>query len=185
MQLPRRRSRAILPSWSRAMTGVHNTDREIQTPPRADRRVRKCRRRPLCALDGWPRRAWPGTRSISVSVPQLRRIQATRSEQEQRERCGEMAEDAGQVIRRRTKRERAVVERVGQPLDRAVKIGSRRVRKKKMLKPFGDQAPASDQRIAQDQGGVIPDEAVAQRRRVASRKRRRQEQEWPGFFTKN
>ena len=35
-----------------------------------------------------------------------------------------------------------------------------------MIKSFRDEPPAADQRIAQNQGGVVPNEAVARRRGV-------------------
>jgi hypothetical protein len=77
-----------------------------------------------------------------------------------------MTNDVGQMITSGTKGERSVIECIGQTLDGPIEIGSRRVRKQKMPKPFGDQTPASDERIAQDQSGVVPDETVSQRRRV-------------------
>ena len=75
--------------------------------------------------------------------------------------------DAGQMIAGRAESERGVIERVSQALDRPVEIGGRRVGKEKMLKPLGDQTPASDERIEQDQRGVVPDKPVSQRGRVS------------------
>src|ERR1017187_8696317 len=90
--------------------------------------------------------------------------------------------DVGQVITGRTKSERAVIERVGQPLDRPVEIRGRRVSKKEMLKPFGDQAPASDERIAQNQRGVVPDKTVSERWCMNSEHQRGQKKSREDFF---
>ena len=72
------------------------------------------------------------------------------------------------MIAGRTKDKRRIIERVGQPLDRAVEIRGRRVRKKKMLKAFGNKLPTADERIAQDERGVVPDKIISERRRVKS-----------------
>ena len=93
-----------------------------------------------------------------------------------------MTQDVGQVITGGTKSERAVIERVGQPLDRPVEIGRRRVRKKEMLKSFGNQPPASNERIAQDQRGVVPDKAVLERGRINSEDQRGQKEGREDFF---
>ncbi len=169
---------------SRAGCGFRNRGREIRTPPRAGRPVRKCKRPRQCEPDEWPRRAWPGTRCrrrFRSSTPNNRNNSPR--EQEQRERGGEVTDDAGEVITGRPKSERGVIERVGQPLDRPVKIGSGRVGKEEMLKPFRDQPPASDERIAQDQGGVVPDEAVPQATARKQRKPARPGKERARFFS--
>src|SRR3977135_1706410 len=93
-----------------------------------------------------------------------------------------MAEDAGQVIAGGAKSERAVIERVGQPLDRPVEIGSRCVREKEMLKTLGDKAPASDERVAQDQRGVVPDKTISQRRRIDREDERGDQKSRQDFF---
>ena len=72
------------------------------------------------------------------------------------------------MIAGRTKDKRRIIERVGQPLDRAIEVRRRRVGKKEMLKPFGNQPPTADERIAQNQGGVVPDKIISERRRVKS-----------------
>lgn len=82
-----------------------------------------------------------------------------------------------------TKSERSVIERVSDPLDRPVEIGSRRVRKKEMLKSFGEQAPASDERIAQDERGVVPDKTIPERGRISSENQRGQKKGREDFFT--
>src|SRR3954453_8163549 len=77
-----------------------------------------------------------------------------------------MAENARHVIGRRLKAERHVLQRIGEPLDWPVKIRRRRICEKEMLKAFTDQPRAADQRITQNQSGVVPDETVAQRWRI-------------------
>ena len=86
------------------------------------------------------------------------------------------------MITNGTKSERAVIERIGQPLDWPVKIGSGRVRKKKMLKSFGNQAPAPDKRIALDQRGVVPDKSVSQRGQVDCESNCNENETWNDFF---
>jgi hypothetical protein len=51
-----------------------------------------------------------------------------------------------------------------------------------MLKAFRDQAPAPDQRVAQDQGGVIPDKTVSERGRVDGENQRGQKKSGKSFF---
>ena len=36
-----------------------------------------------------------------------------------------------------------------------------------MIEPFRNEAPATNEWVAQDQGGIIPDKPISQRRRVA------------------
>ena len=93
-----------------------------------------------------------------------------------------MTYDVGQVVTGGTKSERAVIERIGQALDWPVEIGSRCIRKEKMLKPFRDQAPASDKRIAQDQRGIVPDKTVSQRGRVDRENERDEKESRKDFF---
>jgi hypothetical protein len=57
--------------------------------------------------------------------------------------------------------ERGVIGEIRQALDRSIEIGRRRVNEKKMLEGFGNQFPAADERIAQDQRGIVPDEIVS------------------------
>jgi hypothetical protein len=80
--------------------------------------------------------------------------------EKQRARGEDMPEHTHRVIQRRRESRRRVVERVAQPLDRAVEIRGRRVGEKEMIEAFRDQAPAADERIAQDQRGIVPDEIV-------------------------
>ena len=80
------------------------------------------------------------------------------------------------------KGEEGVIERVSQPLDRPVEIGSRRVNKQKMLKAFGNEPPAPDERVAEDQGGIVPDKTVSQRRCVDREDERSQNKGSKNFF---
>jgi hypothetical protein len=57
--------------------------------------------------------------------------------------------------------EGGVIDRLGQSLDRPIKIRSRRIREEKMIKPSGISPPAPDERIAPDQRRIGPDKAVA------------------------
>ena len=65
----------------------------------------------------------------------------------------------------------SVIREVSQALDRPVEIGRRRVDEKKMLERFGDELPAADERIAQDERGVVPNEVISQRRGVGRENR--------------
>ena len=71
--------------------------------------------------------------------------------EEQGQSRGQVPEDTGEMIPVGSETECGVIERVGQSLDRPIEIGSRRVRKKEMLKPFGNQAPAANKRVAQNE----------------------------------
>ena len=135
-------------------------------------------------VDGMNR---PGERGGDRDPPRFpffdtEKAQQLAGEQEKREGCTKMTEDAGQVITGGLKGERAVIEGVSQPLDRPVEVGRGRVGEKEMLKPFRDQAPASDQRVAQDQGSIIPDEAVSKRGRVDRENECGQEKCGKSFF---
>ena len=72
------------------------------------------------------------------------------------------------MIAGRTKDKRRIIERVSHPLDRPVEIRRCRVGKKEMLKAFGNEPPTADERIAQDERGVVPDKIISERRRVKS-----------------
>ena len=77
-----------------------------------------------------------------------------------------MTKDAREMIAGRFENGRSVISEVSEPLNWPVEIRRRRVDEKKMLKRLGRELPAPDKRIAQNQGGVIPDEIVSERRRV-------------------
>ena len=51
-----------------------------------------------------------------------------------------------------------------------------------MIEPFGNQSPASDQRIAQNQRGVIPDKIVAHSRGIADEDDDKEKKAGPDFF---
>ena len=87
-------------------------------------------------------------------------------QKKQRERRAEMAKDAGQMITGRFENERGVIDQVAEALDRPIEIGRRRVDKKEMLERLGNQLPAADKRIAQDERGIVPDKIIPQGRRV-------------------
>ena len=75
-------------------------------------------------------------------------------------------EDVGDVIGRWREGEGGVFEGVSQALYRPVKIRGGRVDKKEVIKSFRDKPPTADQRIAQDERGVVPDKAVSDGWRV-------------------
>ena len=79
-----------------------------------------------------------------------------------------MVKNAREMIAGWFENERPVIEQVSQPLDGPVKIRRGRIDKKKMLKRLRDELPAADERIAQNQSGVVPDKIVSQGRRVES-----------------
>src|SRR5579862_2093998 len=71
-----------------------------------------------------------------------------------------------------------VVEGVGDPLERPVKVGRGGVGEKKVPEARGNEQPASNKRIAQDERGVVPYKAVPQGGPV-NEKHRRYDQEKP------
>ena len=85
---------------------------------------------------------------------------------EKRDRRRGVPKNADEMIAGRREKKGRVIERVTEPLQRAVKIGSRCVREEKMLKPFADQTPAANKRIAQDERLIVPDESVPQGWRI-------------------
>ena len=95
-----------------------------------------------------------------------------------------MTNDARQMIGHGPKRKGSVLERVGEPLDRAVKSRGRRIDEEKMVEPFGNKAPASNQWIAQNQGGIVPDKTVSQRWSIADKDSGDDEQDGETLFHK-
>jgi len=87
-------------------------------------------------------------------------------QEKQRERGANVAKNARQMVAGRFEDEGRVIDEVSQPLDRPVEIRRRCVDKKKMLERLGSEPPAPDERIAQDQGGIVPDEIVSQGWRI-------------------
>src|ERR1043166_8531978 len=51
-----------------------------------------------------------------------------------------------------------------------------------MIEAFRDQSPASDQRIAQNQSGIVPDKTVAHRGRIADEDDDQENEDGPDFF---
>ena len=71
-----------------------------------------------------------------------------------------------------------IIQRVAQPLNRPVEIRGRRIREEKMLKALWNQTPATDQRVAQYERLVVPDEIVPHDGRVRCTDQQRNEDEW-------
>jgi len=84
-------------------------------------------------------------------------------EKKERERGAGVAKDAREMVARRLEEERGVIHQISQPLDRPVEVGRCRVEEEKMLERLRRELPAPDKRIAQDQGGVVPNEIVSER----------------------
>ena len=87
-------------------------------------------------------------------------------QKKERERGAGMTEDAREMIAGRFENEHGVISEVSEPLNWPVEIRGRRVDEKKMLERLGRELPAPDKRIAEDQGGIVPDEIVSERWRV-------------------
>src|SRR3954471_3132463 len=93
-----------------------------------------------------------------------------------------MPKNAGEMVKRRPKRDRGVISRVKQPLHGPVEVGSRRIDEEVVIESFRDQSPAADQWITQDQSGIVPDNPVAQGGGVNRRNNEDQEQGRRYFF---
>ena len=93
-----------------------------------------------------------------------------------------MTNDIREMENRRSKSDRAIFQRVGQPLHRPIKVRWRRVSEKKMLEPFRDQSPTADKRVAQDERLIVPDKSVAQRGRVGGEDNESNQQKRFRFF---
>ena len=104
------------------------------------------------------------------------------AKEEQSQGRAEMAKDAGEMIAGRFENERPVIEQISQPLDRPVEIRCSRIDKKKMLKCLRSELPASNERIAQDQSGIVPDKFVPQRRRIDPQRYEDQQKKRQDFF---
>src|SRR4029077_6626529 len=70
------------------------------------------------------------------------------------------------MVGRRVNAKQRIFDRVGYALQRPVEIRWRGVDKQIMIETFGNEPPASNQWITQDQGGIIPNETIAHRRGV-------------------
>ena len=93
-----------------------------------------------------------------------------------------MPENAADVITGRLENVGGIIHQIRQPLHRPVEIGRRRVGKKEMLKRFRNKLPAPDERVAQDQGGIVPDKIVPKRRRVEAENQDGQKKSGKDFF---
>ena len=71
------------------------------------------------------------------------------------------------MVRSGPKSKGRVIDCVTEPLNRPIEIGRSRVHEEKVIETFRYQSPAANERIAQDQGRVVPDKTVAHRRRIA------------------
>src|SRR5581483_10128289 len=91
-------------------------------------------------------------------------------------------DDAGEMIRQRIKGEAGVNDGVNKSLDRPIKIRSGCVDEKEMIEAFRNQTPTADERIAQDECGVVPDKTIAQRRRVTEKHRENEQSGGENFF---
>ena len=93
-----------------------------------------------------------------------------------------MTKNTRDVKNRRAKGKGTIFQRVGQALDRPVKIRRRRVGKKKMLKPFRNEPPAADERVTQNERVIVPNKSIAHSRRVTRAYGKSNKQNGPAFF---
>src|ERR1700704_6653523 len=87
-------------------------------------------------------------------------------QQQQCERRAGVAKDAREMIAGRFENEGGVINKISQPLNRPVKIRWRRGDEEKMLENLGGELPAADERVAQDQSGIVPDKIISQGWRI-------------------
>src|SRR5438045_6765308 len=107
--------------------------------------------------------------SQSLLFLKIIKLQESESEGKKRDNSSSVQTNVVAMIRRWMESKQDVLNGVSQPLEGPIKIRRRRVCKKKMLQPFRDQAPAPDERIAQDQGGIIPDETGTEGRGMSAK----------------
>ena len=93
-----------------------------------------------------------------------------------------MTKNAREMKNRRSKSKGAIFQRVGQTLDRPIKIRRCRVGKKEMLKPFRNEPPAANERIAQNERVIVPNKSIAHGRRVTCAYGKSDKQNGPAFF---
>src|SRR5437867_8122389 len=98
-----------------------------------------------------PRQRGNGRNTEAFSFIDVIEPEEREGENKQPDRGGGMKQDIGQMIRRGTKGERPILQRVGQPLNRAIKVRRSRINKQKMLKAFWNQSPAADERIRSEE----------------------------------
>ena len=104
------------------------------------------------------------------------------AQEEQGEGRAKVAKNAGEVVAGRFENERPVIDQIRQPLEGPVEIRRGSIDKEKMLKCLGGELPAADKGIAQNQGGVVPDEAVPQGRRIDRQSYDSQQKKRQDFF---
>ena len=93
-----------------------------------------------------------------------------------------MPQDADQVITERGTEKDRVIKRVTEPLQRPIEIRSGGVNEKEMIEPLMDEAPAPNERVAQNQGRIVPDKTVAQSGRIANEDNCKNDKDGPDFF---
>src|SRR5438046_4850843 len=103
-----------------------------------------------------PRQRGNGRNTETFSFINVIEPEEREGKNKQRDRGGNMEQDIAQMIRRGTKGEGPILQRVGQPLNRSIKIRRGCIDKEKVLKAFWNQSPAADERVAQDQRGIVP-----------------------------
>ena len=88
-----------------------------------------------------------------------------------------MEQDIGEMIGVRGESPEGIISSERKPLNRPIEIRGRCIREKEMPEPLGNQPPTADERVAQNQGRIIPDEPVPQRRSVNGKSRDNHEQD--------
>src|SRR5688572_15060877 len=83
----------------------------------------------------------------------------------------------GQVITLGEELPDGVVEGEAEPLERAVKVRCGGIDEEEMAEPFGDQPPGANQRIAENEGSIVPDKAVELRGPINEKRRYDDQQE--------
>ena len=79
-----------------------------------------------------------------------------------------MPKQTGDVVGSGSKGKGRVIDRVTKTLDRPVEIRSGRINEEEVVETLRDQSPTANQRVAQDQGGIVPDKTVAHSRGIAN-----------------
>ena len=71
------------------------------------------------------------------------------------------------MIERRLESDQRIIDRVAEALQRPVEIRGSGVGEKKVIEALGNEAPAANQRITQNERGIVPDKPVADSRSIA------------------
>ena len=96
----------------------------------------------------------------------LKSVRRRSRKRKRKHRRKRVDENAGEMVAGRVKSIPRIVPGVGHALDGTVEIGGGGIGKEKVPETFGNQAPGTDERITLDEGGVVPDKAVAQGRGI-------------------